>query len=69
MSEILDLIKNLSKDDIIFAINLIDDKGIASGEQSSYYDVLYEGKKYPPKLIISEAIKKINRFYWRTNKF
>lgn len=47
--------KNIAKDHLLKAISKIDIEGIPSDGDSRYYDVLYEGKKYPPKLIVSYA--------------
>jgi 5-methylcytosine-specific restriction endonuclease McrBC GTP-binding regulatory subunit McrB len=49
---------NITAEHIRKAINEINEQGIRPGRHSSTYDVLYEGKHYPPKLIISIA----NRF-------
>lgn len=48
----------ITKENILQAIQEIDENGIRNGRHSSTYDVIYEGKKYPPKLLISIA----NRF-------
>ncbi len=48
----------ITKEHILHAIQEIDKEGIRNGRHSSTYDVVYNGKKYPPKLIISIA----NRF-------
>lgn len=45
--------KNITKEHLIKAINKIDSEGIPSNVESRYYDVIYNNKKYPPKLIIS----------------
>ena len=49
---------NIKKTHIIQAIQEINDKGITKGRQSSTYDLVYNDKRYPPKLVISIA----NRF-------
>ena len=51
------MFENISKEDIIKAINEIDEKGIAKGAHSSTYDLVYNEKQYPPKLVISLANK------------
>lgn len=43
----------ITKDHIEKAIADIDRNGIKSTEQSRYYDLIYNGKTYPPKLVIS----------------
>ncbi|OCB74002.1 WYL domain-containing protein [Flavobacterium crassostreae] len=48
----------IKKEDILSAIQEIDREGIRSGRHSSTYDLIHEGKHYPPKLVISIA----NRF-------
>lgn len=48
----------INKDHILSAIQEINEQGIRSGRHSSTYDLIYEGKLYPPKLVISIA----NRF-------
>jgi MoxR-like ATPase len=47
--------KNIKKENLIQAINKIDKEGIPADGASQFYDVLYNGKKYPPKLVISYA--------------
>lgn len=49
---------NITKAHLEKAIEEIDKKGITKGRHSSTYDVVYKGKSYPPKLVISIA----NRF-------
>lgn len=46
---------NITKDHLLKAIEKIDNDGIPEYGQSQYYDVLYNEKKYPPKLIVSYA--------------
>jgi len=46
---------NITKDDLIKAIEKIDSEGIPSDADSQYYDVIHNGKKYPPKLVVSYA--------------
>lgn len=48
----------ITKEHILSAIKEIDQNGIPTSRQSSTYDLIYENKFYPPKLIISIA----NRF-------
>lgn len=47
--------QNISKEHLIRAIDKIDSEGIPAGADSRYYDVLYNGRRYPPKLIVSVA--------------
>lgn len=46
---------NITTQHLEKAINQIDSEGIPPGGQSSTYDVIYNEKKYPPKLIVSYA--------------
>ncbi|RIA09378.1 5-methylcytosine-specific restriction protein B [Flavobacteriaceae bacterium MAR_2010_72] len=52
--------ENITKDHIEKAIQEIDKKGIVKGEHSSTYDVVYNSKRYPPKLVVSLANKYAN---------
>lgn len=50
--------KNLTKESILQAIQKIDQNpSLRNGRESSTYDLHYEGKNYPPILVISEANK------------
>lgn len=42
---------------VLSAIQEIDREGVRSGRHSTTYDLLYKGKKYPPKLVISIAYR------------
>src|ERR1035438_2652025 len=46
---------NIFKEHIIKAIEKIDQKEIPNDAQSQYYDLLYNDKRYPPKLVVSYA--------------
>jgi 5-methylcytosine-specific restriction protein B len=46
---------NITKEDLLKAIEKIDAEGIPSDGDSQYYDVVYNDKRYPPKLIVSYA--------------
>lgn len=46
---------NISKEHLVKAIEKIEIDGIPKDADSQYYDVLYNGKKYPPKVIVSYA--------------
>ena len=52
--------ENILKEHIEKAIQEIDNNGIEKGAHSSTYDVLHDGKRYPPKLVISLANKYAN---------
>ena len=46
----------ITKENIISAIKRFDVEGLPdSSADSQYYDLLYNGKKYPPKVIVSYA--------------
>jgi 5-methylcytosine-specific restriction enzyme B len=47
--------QNISKDHLMRAIAKIESDGVPPDGQSRYYDVVYNSKKYPPKVIISYA--------------
>jgi 5-methylcytosine-specific restriction protein B len=47
--------KNITKEHLLKAISKIDNDGIPKDGDSQYFDVIYNGKKYPPKLIVSYA--------------
>lgn len=46
---------NITKEHLLKAIFKIDKDGIPKDADSQYYDVVYNEKKYPPKLIVSYA--------------
>ena len=46
---------NITKEHLLKAIEKIDGEGITLNADSNFYDVYYEGKYYPPKLIVSFA--------------
>ena len=46
---------NITQEHILSAIQKIDKEGIPSNAHSSIYDIIYNGKSYPPKLVISWA--------------
>jgi len=50
--------QEITKENILEAINEINQQGVTPSRQSSTYDLIFEGKPYPPKLVISIA----NRF-------
>lgn len=61
--------QNIQKEHIEKAIEEIDRDGIRKGRHSSTYDVIYNGKSYPPKLIISIANKYANGSELDPNSF
>ena len=46
---------NITKDHLLKAIERIDLEGIPKNASSQFYDVLYNHKRYPPKVIVSFA--------------
>ncbi|MFN8297065.1 MAG: hypothetical protein U0T69_12775 [Chitinophagales bacterium] len=46
---------NITKEHLLKAIEKIDAEGIPGYATSKFYDVIYNNKKYPPKLIVSYA--------------
>lgn len=50
-----DIPNNIKSKHIVQAINKIEKEGIPAQAHSSSYDVLYKGKRYPPKLVLSYA--------------
>lgn len=47
--------ENINPEHIVQAIRKIEKEGIPAQAHSSTYDVLYEGKRFPPKLVVSYA--------------
>lgn len=52
--------RNISKEHLEKAIQEIDKEGIRKGRHSSTYDLIFNNKVYPPKLVISIANKYAN---------
>lgn len=52
---------NIRKEDLVRAIDQIREHGVPTGAQSSTYDVVYEGERFPPKLVVSIANRFANR--------
>ena len=46
---------NIRAEHIIRAIQKIEDEGVPAQAHSSTYDLLYKGKRFPPKLVLSYA--------------
>jgi len=46
---------NITKEHLLKAISKIDEEGIPKDGDSQYYDVIFNGEKYPPKMIVSYA--------------
>ncbi|WP_370476135.1 McrB family protein [Tamlana flava] len=60
---------NITKEHLEKAINEIDLKGIRKGRHSSTYDIVHNGKAYPPKLVISIANRYANGTELDSNEF
>ncbi len=60
---------NITKEHLMKAIVEIDRNGIRSGRHSSTYDLVYNSKRYPPKLVISIANKFSNGEELDPNEF
>ncbi|WP_282031749.1 AAA family ATPase [Winogradskyella eximia] len=60
---------NITKEHLQKAIEDIDKNGIRQGRHSSTYDLVYRGKHYPPKLVISIANKFVNGSELDSNDF
>lgn len=43
----------IRQEDVFAALREIDQKGIPKNTHSSKYDLIYKGKTYPPKLVLS----------------
>ena len=46
---------NITQEHVLKAINQIEEKGIPNHYQSSTYDLVYDGQRFPPKLVFSYA--------------
>ena len=60
---------NIEKEHIEKAIAEIDQNGVQNGEQSTTYDLIYNDKRYPPKLVISLANKYANGLILKRSSF
>lgn len=52
--------KNIRKNDVLKAMQQIDQEGVPKSRQSHTYYIQHNGKRYPPKYIISLANSKVN---------
>ncbi|MBR9859801.1 AAA domain-containing protein [bacterium] len=52
--------QNINKQHVLSALGEIDKEGVPKGRHSSTYDLLYNGKRYPPKAVISIANRYAN---------
>jgi 5-methylcytosine-specific restriction protein B len=65
----MSLPRNITKEHLIKAIEKIENDGIPNDANSQYYDVVFNGKKYPPKLIVSYANIFANGLELKRNSF
>lgn len=61
--------QNITKEHLLRAIEKIDKEGVPINADSKYYDVVFNQKKYPPKLIISYANLFANGIELNRNSF
>ena len=61
--------KNIKKEHLEKAIEEIDKDGIRKGRHSSIYDLIHNGKSYPPKLVLSIANRYANGTELAANDF
>jgi Domain of unknown function (DUF3883) len=53
----VEIFNQIHKQHVLSAIEEIDREGIRIGRQSTTYDLIYQGKRYPPKLVMSIAAR------------
>ena len=53
---------NITREHLLLAIKKIDAEGIPANAHSSTYDVVFQSKRYPPKLVVSWANIFANNF-------
>ncbi|WP_412022789.1 McrB family protein [Burkholderia cepacia] len=51
--------ENITAEHIRLALHEIDQEGVPKDAESTGYDLVYEGKRYPPKLALSLAVKHV----------
>lgn len=61
--------ENITKEHLLKAISKIDSEGIPPNGDSKYYDVIYNEKRYPPKLLVSYANIFANGYELNRNNF
>jgi len=61
--------KGLQRKHFTSAATEIDKNGVPTRRKSYRYDLLLNGKRYPPKYIISIANKCLNGVEWSSKKF
>jgi len=61
--------RNITRKHVLQALKEIDEKGVPEGKASRTWFLLYEGKRYPPKYVISLANKYANRYELPSSEF
>ena len=61
MKKNIPLPDNITREDILNAIRSVDRDGIDPQARSSTYDLIYKGKRYPPKYVLAQANKYANK--------
>jgi 5-methylcytosine-specific restriction protein B len=61
--------ENISRENVLQAIEKIDSQGIPRNASSTTYDLIYEGKSYPPKYVVSLANYFANGFVLERDSF
>ena len=60
---------NITRNDILKAMDEIDAKGVPDDRLPRKFNVIYNGRKYPPKYVISIANKYANGKELRPDQF
>ncbi|OPY31124.1 MAG: hypothetical protein A4E32_02109 [Methanomassiliicoccales archaeon PtaU1.Bin124] len=60
---------NITSQHVVSALNWIDKGGIPLDRRSRQWDLLYDGKRYPPKYVISVANRYANRHELSPDEF
>jgi 5-methylcytosine-specific restriction protein A len=61
--------ENISGSNIVAAISYINQNGVPSRRDSTVWDLIYGGKRYPPKYVICIANKYVNGVELIGNEF
>lgn len=61
--------QNITKDHILQAIHEIDRSAYDRKRESKKYDLLYNGRRYPPKVVVTSANKYANGIPLDPSKF
>lgn len=54
------MLKNVTENDVLKALSEIDRYGVPRQRQSRKYNLIHQGKSYPPKYVLSLAYKHAN---------